>query len=86
MGQKLCKTLNKHTVVNFNTLNLNFFDLTVKPLRGEFFLCYVTCAENWFLLIISTFNKYRNYLSFDVSQTPHVLKTFVDCMSYTMLK
>ena len=26
-----------------------------KALRGEFFLCYVTCAQNWFLLIISTF-------------------------------
>ena len=32
-------------------------------------------------------HKYRNFLSFEyVSQPPHVLKKFVDCMSYTMLK
>ena len=30
-------------------------------------------------------HKYRIFLSFDVSQLPHVLKTFVDCMSYTMM-
>ena len=30
-------------------------------------------------------HKYRNFLSFDVSQTPHVLKKFVDCMSYTVM-
>ena len=30
-------------------------------------------------------SKYRNCLSFDVSQTPHVLKKFVDCMSYTIM-
>ena len=30
-------------------------------------------------------HNYRNFLSFDVSQLPHVLKTFVDCMSYTIM-
>ena len=30
-------------------------------------------------------HKYSIFLSFDVSQLPHVLKTFVDCMSYTIM-
>ena len=35
--------------------------------------------------LIPTDHKYRNFLSFDVSQPPHVLKRFVDCMSYTIM-
>ena len=30
-------------------------------------------------------HKYRNFLSFDVSQPPHVLKKVGDCMSYTIM-
>ena len=29
--------------------------------------------------------KYINFLSFDVSQPPHILKKFVDCMSYKIM-
>ena len=52
--------------------------------RGEFFLCYVTALKT-----VPTnhiyIRKYRNFLSFDISQSPHVLKTFVDCTSYTIM-
>ena len=30
-------------------------------------------------------HKYRYFLSFHISQPPHVLKKFVDCMSYTIM-
>ena len=41
-------------------------------LRGEFFICYVTCAQNWFLLIVSTFIGIEIFLSFDMFLKPHM--------------
>ena len=56
----------------------------LKQLRGEFFLLCNMRSK-----LIPTdhiyIHKYINVLSFDVSQPPHVLKKFVDCMSYTIM-
>ena len=76
----------------WNTLNITrqwksceifiYFELFFNTsITAWFFLSYVTWAQNWFLLIISTFISI--FIFWYVSQSPHVLKRFVDCMSYT---
>ena len=52
-------------------LSILLFKLS-QGLRGESFLCYVTCAQNWFLLIISTFISIEIFGSFDIFLNPHM--------------